>query len=186
MNHDTAGIIVRFLEASRMRFSKIALTVSVFALAACGGGEKKADSTTTTTTTDTTATAGATTTSAAPATGAAAPITGQTVEVKMVGDEKGYRFEPAQVTVKAGDGIKFTNVTGGPHNIAFDPAAVPADAKAQLSANMPNQMSELSGPLLTTPNEAYTISFANVKPGTYEGHCTPHQAMGMKIAITVQ
>jgi len=171
-----------------MRFSNIALAMSVFALAACGGGEKKSDSTTTTTTTtDSTAmSAGSTATGAAPATGAAAPITGKTVEVKMVGDEKGYRFEPAQVTVKAGDGIKFINVSGGPHNIAFDPANVPADAKGQLSANMPNQMSELSGPLLTNPNEAYTVSFANVKPGTYPGHCTPHQAMGMKIDITVQ
>ena len=174
-----------------MRFSKIALAVSVFALAACGGGEKKSDSTATTTTTDSTATAstsaaGASATSAAPATGAAAPITGKTVEVKMVGDEKGYRFEPAAVTLKAGDGIKFINVSGGPHNIAFDATAVPADSKAQLSANMPNQMSELSGPLLTNPNETYTVSFANVKPGTYPGHCTPHQAMGMKIDVTVQ
>ena len=175
-----------------MRFSKIALAVSVFALAACGGGEKKSDSTATTTTTDTaaaasTAAAGSSATSATPAAaGTAAPITGKTVEVKMIGDEKGYRFDPAQVTVKAGDGIKFINVSGGPHNIAFDPAQVPADAKAQLSANMPNQMAELSSPLLTNPNETYTISFANVKPGTYQGHCTPHQAMGMNIAITVQ
>ncbi len=98
----------------------------------------------------------------------------------MIGGAQGYRFEPANVTVKAGGGIKFINVSGGPHNAAFDPAEVPADVRAQLSANMPNQMSELAGPLLVNPNETYTISFANVKPGTYNYNCTPHLAMNMK------
>jgi len=104
----------------------------------------------------------------------------------MVGDEKGYRFEPSSITIKAGDGIKFTNVSGGPHNIAFDPSQIPADVQTQLNANMPNTTSPLTGPLLTQPNETYTVSFANIKPGTYEGHCVPHLALGMKISITVQ
>jgi plastocyanin len=173
-----------------MRFYGLALAASAIVLGACGGDKGKASDT------GSTAAAGATdtTTAAAPAatgtatTGSAtmAPITGKTVEVKMVGDEKGYRFEPADVTVKQGDGIKFVMVSGGPHNVAFPPETTPAAAKAQLSANMPNQMSELSGPLLVNPNEAYTISFANVAPGKYEYHCTPHLAMGMKGTITVQ
>ncbi len=150
-----------------MRFNGLALVASALVLAACGGGEKKADS------------------AAAPA-AAAAPITGKTVEVKMVGDDKGYRFEPADITVKQGDGIKFVMISGGPHNVAFDPATVPANAKAALSANMPNQISELSSPMLMNPNEAYTISFANVPAGKYDFHCTPHLAMGMKGTITVQ
>ena len=85
-----------------------------------------------------------------------------THEVKMVGDDKGYRYEPADITVKAGDGIKFIMVSGGPHNVAFDPATIPADVKPQLSANMPSQQGELSSPLFSNPNETYTISFANV------------------------
>jgi plastocyanin len=104
----------------------------------------------------------------------------------MIGDAKGYRFEPAAITIKAGDGIKYINVSGGPHNVAFDAANIPADVKPQLSANMPEQMGELSGKLLTAPNETYTVSFGNIKPGTYEAHCTPHLAMGMKQTITVQ
>ena len=170
-----------------MRFLGLLVVSSAVVLGACGGGEKKADSTATAApaaTPDTAATA-ATTTPAAPA-GAAAAITGTTHEVKMVGDEKGYRFEPADIKLKAGDGIKFVMVTGGPHNIAFDPATIPADVKPQLSANMPNQQGELSSPLLMNPNESYTISFANVKPGTYPFHCTPHLAMGMKGTVTVQ
>jgi plastocyanin len=166
-----------------MRFLGIAVVSSVLVLGACsGGGEQKADSAATPAP-DTTAQAA--TTPAAPA-GAAAAITGTTHEVKMVGDEKGYRFEPADITIKAGDGIKFTMVSGGPHNVAFDPATIPADVKPQLSANMPNQQGELSSPLFSNPNENYIISFANVKPGQYPFHCTPHLAMGMKGTITVQ
>ncbi len=169
-----------------MRFLGFALVSSAFVLGACGGGEKATDTTAAATpaATDTAATA-APATPAAPA-GTPAAITGKTHEVKMIGDDKGYRFDPADITVKAGDGIKFIMVSGGPHNVAFDPATIPADVKSQLMANMPNQQAELSSPLFMNPNEAYTISFANVKPGSYPYHCTPHLAMGMKGTITVQ
>ena len=169
-----------------MRFLGFALVSSAFVLGACGGGEKAADTTAAATpaATDTAATAAPATPTATA--GAPAPITGKTHEVKMVGDDKGYRFDPADITVKAGDGIKFIMVSGGPHNVAFDPATIPADVKGQLSANMPNQQGELSSPLFSNPNESYTMSFANVKAGQYPYHCTPHLAMGMKGTITVQ
>jgi plastocyanin len=77
-------------------------------------------------------------------------------------------------------------VSGGPHNIAFDPATVPADSKAQLDANMDGKLAELSSPMLLNQNEKYTISFGGVKPGVYPFHCTPHLAMNMKGTITVQ
>jgi hypothetical protein len=32
---------------------------------------------------------------------------------------------------------------------------------------MPNQMGELSSPLLTNPNDTYTISFGDILPGAY-------------------
>src|SRR5262245_42225482 len=58
---------------------------------------------------------------------APAPITGQTVEVKMLQDSEGhYRYDPADVTIKSGDGVKFVMVSGGTHNVAFDPAQIPA------------------------------------------------------------
>jgi plastocyanin len=166
-----------------MRFLGFAVVSSAIVLGACGGGGDAAA--------DSAATPAPAVDSAAPPAvtppaGAAAAITGTTHEVKMVGDEKGYRFEPADITVKAGDGIKFIFVSGGPHNIAFDPATIPADVKPQLSANMPNQQGELSSPMFMNPNENYTISFANVKPGQYPYHCTPHLAMNMKGTITVQ
>jgi plastocyanin len=171
------------LEALEMRRLGLALAASAFVLGACGGGEKTSADSTTAASPDTTAAAPSTTPAAGAA--AAAPITGTTHEVKMVGDAQGYRFDPANITVKAGDGIKFVMVTGGPHNVAFDPATIPADVKDQLFANMPNS-TDGSSPMFMNPNEAWTLSLGNVKPGKYPYHCTPHLAMGMKGEITVQ
>jgi plastocyanin len=179
-----------------MRFLESALAASAIILAACAGGDKgnTADTVGVGVDTSNTAASTATTPAAAPAAGAPstgavamAPATGATHEVKMVGDAKGYRFEPVNLTIKAGDAVKFTTVTGGPHNVAFDPATIPADSKAQLDANMgTDKMAELSSALKTNPGESVTISFANIKPGKYPFHCTPHLALGMKGEITVQ
>jgi len=163
-----------------MRFHGYALAVSALALLACGGGgEKAADSMAMDSPPPAVTPPPATT-------GTGAPITGTTHTVNMVGDATGYRFEPNAITIKAGDGINFVNVSGGPHNVAADPAKIPDDVEPTLSANMPNQMSPLSGPLLMNTNEAYLVSFAGIKPGTYELNCTPHLAMGMIIKVTVQ
>jgi plastocyanin len=176
-----------------MRFYGFAVAVGVIALGACAGGEKNpAD--TTHVAVDTSASSASTTTSVAttagaPASGAAvmAPITGTTHEVKMVGDTKGYRFEPANITVKQGDGIKFVVASGGPHNVAFDPATIPADVKGQLDANMgTDKMGELSSNMKMNPGDAVTISFGNIKAGQYPYHCVPHLALNMKGVITVQ
>jgi len=182
-----------------MRFPAFALAASVLVLGACGGNKDQAagqgaatdtsamGGTATAPAANDPAAAGATTgAGAAGGAVAAMPANGTTHEVKMLGDEKGYRFEPANITVKQGDAIKFTMVSGGPHNVAFDPAGIPAAGKDQLNANIPNQASELSSQMMMNPNEAVTISFAGVAPGAYNYHCTPHLAMNMKGVITVQ
>jgi plastocyanin len=178
-----------------MRFQGFAVAVGVMMLGACAGGENKPGDTThvavDTSSTTTTTTGGATsTTPGATTTGGSstmAAITGTTKTVNMVGDAKGYRFEPSNITVKQGDGIKFVVVSGGPHNVAFDPATIPADVKSQLDANMgTDKMGELSSNMKMNPGESVTVSFANIKPGQYPFHCTPHLALGMKGTITVQ
>lgn len=121
-----------------------------------------------------------------PAASNAAPITGKTVVVQMVGDATGYRFEPATVTIKVGDGIRFDAVSGVPHNVSFDVAALTPEAKAALVANMPAQdLGELMGKLMLE-KESLTISFGNVPPGTYVVNCTPHLANQMTMTVTVQ
>lgn len=168
-----------------MTVFRYAIVLGAALLAACGG-EKRTSTMDSASTAPTPTPAGASAT--ASANDSAAPITGQTVEVKMLQDSQGnYRFEPADITIKSGDGVKFVMVSGGTaHNVAFDPAQIPPQARAQLSANMQQQVSELSSPMMMNPNETYTISFGHMPPGTYAYHCTPHLTMGMKGTITVQ
>lgn len=174
-----------------MRFKGALISLGAIALGACAGGDKNpAD--TTAVKVDTTAAMSAATTPATTtaATGTMAPITGTTHEVKMVGDAKGFRFEPATITVKAGDGVKFTNMGGGPHNVAFDAATVPADVKAQLNANFgadKDPQNDLMSKLTAvTAGDAITVSFASIKPGSYSVFCMPHKMMGMTAKITVE
>jgi plastocyanin len=156
---------------------------------ACGGGAKNAA--------DTTAgaapaagqpAAGASATASTPAgaAGTAQPATGKTWEVKMVGDASGYKYDPATLTIKQGDAVKWTVVSGPPHNVSFYADSIPSGAEPQLNANMTNTMSPLTSPLFNNPGESYTISFAGVPKGTYKYFCTPHQALGMHAQLTVQ
>jgi plastocyanin len=172
-----------------MWFHGLAVMAGVAGVFACaGGGDKAADTTAAVAVTTSTAeSAGGTASSGTQAaTETMAPITGTTHEVKMIGDAKGYRFEPANITVKQGDGIKWIIVSGGPHNVAFDPATIPSDVRSQLDANMgTDRMGELSANMKMNPGESITISFAKIKPGQYPYHCTPHLALGMKGIITV-
>lgn len=114
-------------------------------------------------------------------------------EVKMLMEGTTPRFDPATVTIHPGDQVRFVNVSGGPHNVSFDPATLPADMQHVLDHAMSGQIQPLWGPLLVTPGGSYTISFAGVKPGRYPYFCVPHMydrnggmAMGMKGTIVVQ
>jgi len=114
-------------------------------------------------------------------------------EVRMLVEGPTSKFEPATVTINAGDQVRFVNVSGGPHNVSFDPATIPADMHRVLDAAMPDQIQPLWGPLLVEAGGSYTISFAGVKPGRYPIFCVPHmydrnggQAAGMKGTIIVR
>jgi plastocyanin len=154
-----------------MRFALLSTVVAIGALA-CGGN--KGDQTQTQTAPP-----------AAPMASDAA--SGPVVEVKMTGNgSTRAAYDPSSLKIAPGTIVRFINVSGGPHNVAFWQDSVPAGGAAALNANMKNTVDNLSGPFLTTANEAYEVSFANAPKGTYKGYCTPHQTLGMKIAITVE
>ena len=114
----------------------------------------------------------------------AAPVQA-THEVKMYMEGANARFEPASITVRRGDRVRFVTVTGAPHNVWFDPEKVPDAAEAALSAGMPNQMAPLAGPFVNA-GESYTVSFEGVPAGRYEVLCMPHTGLNMKGTVIVQ
>lgn len=168
-----------------MRTTGYAVLLVACTALACGGGEKSQQGTGG-------ATAQPTPPAAAPGSTAAAssataqPITGKTWDVKMLGDAGGYRFDPASLTIKRGDGVRWTVVSGLPHNVTFWSDSIPSTAVPMLQVNMPRTTAPLTGPLLVNPSETYTVSFGNAPPGTYHYYCTPHLALGMKGTIIVQ
>lgn len=144
-------------------------------LAACGG-EKKADDQTTTATPETPAAAPA----AAPAAG------GASHDVNMVLDGSTYKFDPAELTIKAGDVVTFHNKSGGPHNVSFWADSIPAGGADVLKGTMADQMAPLEGPLLTEQDGMYKVAFTGAPTGDYKFYCLPHLALGMHGKITVQ
>ncbi|MBV9773807.1 MAG: hypothetical protein JO040_07650 [Gemmatimonadetes bacterium] len=145
--------------------------------AACGGGDKPADN----------GAAGgdaSTQTAEAPAaapaaeqTPAAAPASGNVVEVHMKTTNGGASgvFEPAEVTAKKGDILRFISDGGAAHNADF--ANDPDNAG---KAGLPGPT-----PFATTPGQTVDIP-VTMDAGTYSFQCDPHAAMGMKGKLTVQ
>lgn len=157
-----------------MRLTALGTILALAAVAACG--EKKAADQT------------PAQTPAAGAPAAAPAPTGPVVEVKMTGNGTNMAgFEPKTLEIAAGTTVRFINVSGGPHNIAFYADSIPAGAAATLNNGMANRMDNLSSPFLTNANDHYDVTFAaDAAKGVYKGFCLPHAALGMKIAITVK
>ena len=154
-----------------MRVTSLVAGLAV-ALAACSGGDKGAA-----TTADTTASA---TTTPAPATA------GATHDVDMVMESPtAYRFVPAELTVKAGDVIRFHNKSGGPHNVAFWSDSIPSGAEAAIQ--IADQMAPLTSNMVTEQDGVITVTMGATAPtGDYRYTCQPHSPMGMHGKITVQ
>jgi len=169
-----------------MRVATIAAGLAVM-LAACGGEKKAADA-------EGSATNPAPATGAAPAPAApageaapAAAATGASVNVDMVLEGTAYKYVPSEIKVKSGDVINFKNVSGGPHNVAFKPGAIPSGAEGPIDAALgSNKMGPLTGNLLVEANKDFTLATTGFPKGDYELHCTPHEALGMKGKLTVQ
>ncbi|CAK0732116.1 hypothetical protein CVIRNUC_000087 [Coccomyxa viridis] len=84
-------------------------------------------------------------------------------------------FEPAEVTIKSGETVTWTNNIGFPHNVVFDEDGIPAGASADKLSHED---------YLNSPGE--TVSSTFDKPGEYSYYCEPHQGAGMAGKIIVQ
>lgn len=111
-------------------------------------------------------------------TAAAAPAgQGQVIEIQMKTTNGGSSgvFEPAQVTAKKGDILRFVNDGGAAHNANF--AGAPENAG---KSGLPG-----ATPYATAAGQSVDVP-VTMEPGTYAFQCDPHAAMGMKGQLTVQ
>jgi plastocyanin len=103
-----------------------------------------------------------------------APAMAETFTVKMGADSGLLQFEPANLTIKAGDTVKWVNNKLSPHNVVLDSTKVEAGQATKLSHKN----------LLFSPGESYESTFT--EPGVYSYYCEPHRGAGMVGTITVQ
>lgn len=95
------------------------------------------------------------------------PAAAETFTVKMGADNGMLAFDPANLTVTAGDTVKWVNNKLPPHNIIFE-----------------GDSTKSHDQLLFSPGEAYEVTFDT--PGTYNYYCAPHRGAGMAGKITVE
>ncbi|HEX2077162.1 MAG TPA: plastocyanin/azurin family copper-binding protein [Longimicrobium sp.] len=153
--------------------------------AACGGGGENTE-TAASADTGTAASGTPTVTTTTPSTPAApaagAPVTpdagGQVHEVRMVTTQGGAsgQFEPAQITVKKGDVIRWTMADAqAVHNVSF----------SQAQGNPAGFTPPADSPMYTQQGQTYELKI-DWNPGTYNYTCVPHAMMGMNGSVTVQ
>jgi plastocyanin len=115
------------------------------------------------------------------------PAVGRIHTVRMQLDHEGYRFEPAYLDVRSGDGVRFVMISGIPHNVAFDRDFIPPGSVPQLAANLSLLGSRnLATPVVTTLDSAVVISTAGLPRGDYLFYCGPHRSLNMHGVIRVQ
>ena len=90
-----------------------------------------------------------------------------TVEVKLGTDAGMLAFEPATVTIKAGDTVKFVNNKLAPHNAVFD-----------------GHDEYSHGDLAFNPGESWEETFSEA--GTFDYYCEPHRGAGMVGKVIVE
>ena len=88
-----------------------------------------------------------------------------------------FVFEPADITVRPGDVVRWIQTTATPHNVDF--RAGPDGAVPTVDTPV--------GPFLMAPDETYEVVIGdNFAAGTTKYVCTPHEYMGMVGTITVE
>ena len=104
----------------------------------------------------------------------------ETYTVKLGSDKGMLAFEPAKLTVKPGDTIKWVNNKVPPHNVVFDAAKNPTK-----SADLAKALSHKK--LMMSPGQTQETTFpTDAAAGTYTFYCEPHRGAGMVGQVTVK
>ena len=102
-----------------------------------------------------------------------AKATGKIITVTMTTDEKGSYYTPTTIEASPGDVVRFT-LKSGVHNVSFP------DSLNTIKEGLPK-----SSDFLQIPGQEYDLP-VSMRPGTYQFHCDPHAALGMKATLIVK
>jgi len=105
-------------------------------------------------------------------------IAGPEVVVKMITEGSSFRFEPAEITVKAGTRVKWVNDSENRHTSTADHKL----EKKPGQAVVPAGAAIWASPFLAK-DESFTQTFTT--PGKYQYFCRNHGQFGMEASITV-
>jgi plastocyanin len=134
------------------RVVRLSALAFIGAVAACSKGDKAAG--------DEAASPGSSATASGPA------ARGRTIEVKLITDDNGNRFEPSRIEAHKGDVVKFV-LQVGVHNVHFLPDSNPGKSGLPPASDM-----------LQLPGQTYELPIT-LAPGKYYFQCDPHAALGM-------
>jgi plastocyanin len=109
---------------------------------------------------------------------AAGSATANEVVVQMHSEATSYRFEPANITVKAGTTVKWVNMSTNRHTATDDPET----EKLAGQAILPAGVMPWDSPFLAE-GQSFTKTFT--VPGKYQYFCRNHGQFGMVATITV-
>ena len=84
-------------------------------------------------------------------------------------EEGRYAFEPRELTIKSGDTVTWVNAQDDMHNV--------------MAESVPEGAGAFSSPMLEKDGQKWSYTF--MRSGTYDFHCHPHAALGMKGTIIV-
>lgn len=104
---------------------------------------------------------------------AASPVFAKEYTIKEVTDynaKKQNFFSPDKLTIQPGDTVTFENAQDEIHDVMF--------------VNVPKAVDEMiMSPQMEKKGDKFSYTF--IVPGTYQFHCHPHEALGMKGTIVV-
>ena len=107
----------------------------------------------------------------------------------MVGSiQLGYRFEPADLTIKVGDTVRWINGSGVPHNVAFYADRIPLGAMTVIESVMPaeGKLGPMVGRIVSEQGDFFEMDFVNAPLGTYHYFCVVQEAIGMVGTLTIE
>jgi plastocyanin len=98
----------------------------------------------------------------------------------------GQRFDPATITINAGETVTWVSESDEAHTVTAYGNEIPEGASYFASGGASNEeeaRDSLSKGLLESGD---TFEVTLDQPGTYEYYCIPHEGSGMKGTITVE